>query len=264
MSVVLPAPLAPSRPTTSPLVDDKVDIGHGDEATEVACQVVRLHEVRRAAHGCASRDLCPCRQRGDDDRVGQICRQRVGARPVRRRRAPIRATTRPRRQLRSGAGRAVAASAGSANRAPGKAAVSVCRGALEQRAAALQHEHKGGALGFVDVGGREEHGGAGCGLAGHEAPKLGAADRIDTGGGLVEDQQVGTVQDGHGEGELLAHAAGELPGQAVGCRRQPGGGEELGGACAQRGAAQPVGAAGKGQVLGGGQVVVHAGWRRTT
>ncbi len=132
------------------------------------------------------------------------------------------------------------------------------RGALQQRAAALQHQHRGGTLGLVDVGGREEHGGAECGLAGHEAPELSAADRIDTGGGLVEDQQVGTVQDGHGQGELLAHAAGELPGQAAGRRRQPRGGEELGGACAQRGAAQPVGAAGKGQVLGGGEVVIHA------
>jgi hypothetical protein len=54
-----------------------------------------------------------------------------------------------------------------------------------------------------------------------QLPELAARQRIDAGGRLVEDQQVGVVDERAAEAELLFHAAGELAGRAVGKGARP-------------------------------------------
>ena len=53
-----------------------------------------------------------------------------------------------------------------------------------------------------------------------ELPELPPGQRIDAGRGLVEDQQVGVVDQGAAQAELLAHAAGKLLGKPAGERGQ--------------------------------------------
>ncbi len=51
--------------------------------------------------------------------------------------------------------------------------------------------------------------------AGDQVPELGARQRIDAGGRLVQDEQVGVVDQRAAQAQLLLHAAGELAGRAV-------------------------------------------------
>ena len=73
-------------------------------------------------------------------------------------------------------------------------------------------------LGLVHVGGGDQH--AHAGPIGTDAvdqgPELLAGEGIDAGGRLVEDEEVGVVDQGAAEADLLLHAAGELAGGAVG------------------------------------------------
>ena len=59
-------------------------------------------------------------------------------------------------------------------------------------------------------------------------PELAARQRIDAGRRLVEDQQIGIVNQRAAQPELLAHAAGELPGRPVRERREPSALKQLG------------------------------------
>ena len=95
--------------------------------------------------------------------------------------------------------------------------------------------------------------------AGDQAPQLGAAHRVHAGGGLVEDQQLGLVQHRQGEGELLAHAAGEPAGEPVAGAVEARLLEE---GCVPRvalGAGEAVGRGDEGDVLVDAEVVVQAG-----
>ena len=51
--------------------------------------------------------------------------------------------------------------------------------------------------------------------AADQLPELAARQRIDAGGGLVQDQQIGVVDERAAQPELLLHAAGQLAGRAI-------------------------------------------------
>ena len=71
------------------------------------------------------------------------------------------------------------------------------------------------AFGFVHVVGGDEEGDALAGELEEEVPEGAAGDGVDAGGGLVEEDDLGGVDDGAGEGEALLPASGEL-GDAAG------------------------------------------------
>ncbi|MEA3219506.1 MAG: hypothetical protein OZX49_00596 [Immundisolibacter sp.] len=62
--------------------------------------------------------------------------------------------------------------------------------------------------------------------AGDQVPELAPRQRIDAGGGLVQDQQVRVVDQRAAQAELLLHAAGQLAGRPVQKWEQPGGARE--------------------------------------
>ncbi len=68
-----------------------------------------------------------------------------------------------------------------------------------------------------------------------QLPELRARQRVDAGGGLVEDQQVGVVDQRAAEAELLLHAAGELARRALDEGREAGAAGQLGDAPATLG-----------------------------
>ena len=59
-----------------------------------------------------------------------------------------------------------------------------------------------------------------------EPPELPARQRIDAGGRLVQDQEIGIVDQGAAERELLLHPAGQLAGRAIRKGMQPGRAQE--------------------------------------
>ena len=61
-----------------------------------------------------------------------------------------------------------------------------------------------------------------------QLPELPTRQRIDTGRRLVEDQQIGIVDQRAAKAELLPHPARQLLCRAVGERREPGAVEQLG------------------------------------
>src|SRR5438552_2938909 len=67
----------------------------------------------------------------------------------------------------------------------------------------------GAAFGVVHVVGGVEEGDAAVGEVEEEVPELAACDGVDAGGGFVEEDDVGLVDEGAGEGEALLPAAGE-------------------------------------------------------
>src|SRR5437879_4169853 len=76
------------------------------------------------------------------------------------------------------------------------------------------------ALGFVHVVSGDEEGDAMTGKLEEEIPELAARDRVDAGGGLVEEKKGRLVQHGAAEGEALLPATGKLRGQTsqIGCQ----------------------------------------------
>ena len=79
----------------------------------------------------------------------------------------------------------------------------------------------GAALGLVHVRRGDQHGLAGPVQPGEDAPELAPRDRVDAGGRLVEQQQVGLVHQGGREHQLLLHAAGEVLGLPLGELGEP-------------------------------------------
>ena len=80
---------------------------------------------------------------------------------------------------------------------------------------AVVHRHQPvEALGFVHVRGGDHHAHLRPARADRvdEVPELAARQRIDAGGRLVEDEQVGIVDERAAEAQLLLHAAGKLAG----------------------------------------------------
>ena len=83
----------------------------------------------------------------------------------------------------------------------------------------VDERHARAALGLVEVRRREQDGQPLALQAGEDPPEVAARDGVDAGGRLVEDEQLGRVDEGAGEGQLLLHAAREPVGQAVAERR---------------------------------------------
>src|SRR2546425_3484588 len=71
------------------------------------------------------------------------------------------------------------------------------------------------ALGFVHVMCGDEKGDAVAGKLEEEIPELAARDRIDAGGGLIEEKELWLVQHGAAESEALLPASRQLRGQAI-------------------------------------------------
>ena len=85
------------------------------------------------------------------------------------------------------------------------------------------------ALGLLHIGGGDQHAHA---LAARpdavdQIPELPARQRIDAGRGLVEDEQVGIVDQRAAQAELLFHAAGKLAHRPVGEGGEPGGAQQF-------------------------------------
>jgi hypothetical protein len=73
------------------------------------------------------------------------------------------------------------------------------------------------AFGLVhDVGGDQEGGAAFCGDGVEEVPQVTAEDGVQADRGFVEDQEFGGAEEGHGQGDAAALAAGEVAGQGIG------------------------------------------------
>ncbi len=209
MRVVLPAPLAPRSPTTSP--------ARSSRSTPATAVNEPKRRTRRSATASG-------REPGSPPRLAPP----RGA-PLRRRCAC------PRRGVQDGRVRERA------------------------RVAILEQDDAGGALGLVEVGGGHENRGPGRGRPGDEPPQVGAAHGVDAGRRLVEHEQVGLVEHGEREGELLAHAAGEPPGEAGARAGEPDAGEQVRRALLAIARAETVGVGDEGDVLVDAEVAVDAG-----
>ena len=88
-------------------------------------------------------------------------------------------------------------------------------------------------LGLGDVVGGDEEGGAAGVAAVQELPELRFGAGVESERGLVEEEEVGLVEDGAGELEAALHAAGEGFDGVVGAVAQVEQGEQVGDAPAQ-------------------------------
>ena len=128
------------------------------------------------------------------------------------------------------------------------------RRAHRELAARVQHQHSRGAFCLVQVaGGHDDRSAVGRG-PGDQRPQVGPAHRVHPGGRLVQHQQGRAGQHGRDHAELLPHPAGQLPGQPVPRRGQPGPAQERGAALGRGRRREPVGGRAEGQVLRDGQV----------
>ncbi len=96
------------------------------------------------------------------------------------------------------------------------------RRARGQLPAPGEDQHLRRAFRLVEIAGGEHHRGALGGSPGDQRPQVGPADRVHPGGRLVEDQQGRLVQHRGDDTQLLAHPAGQAPGQPVPRVQQPG------------------------------------------
>ncbi len=91
-----------------------------------------------------------------------------------------------------------------------------CRRALREHPAPIQHDDMVAGVRLIEIGGADDDRQA---LVAHEAvddlPELATRQRVDAGGGLVEQEQRRRRDQGAGQAELLFHAAGELAGQPI-------------------------------------------------
>ncbi len=104
------------------------------------------------------------------------------------------------------------------------------RGSGRQHLARAHRRQPVEPLRFLHIGGGDHHAHALAARA-HpvdQLPELPARKRIDAGGRLVEDQQVGIMDETAAKPELLPHAAGQLLRRTIGKGRQPGALEKLG------------------------------------
>ena len=95
-----------------------------------------------------------------------------------------------------------------------------------QHLAGVHRDQQIETLGLFHIGGGDDHAhglaATRCAHPLHQLPELPARQRIDAGGRLVEDQQVGIVDQRAAQPEFLPHAAGEF------LRRPVGEGQEAG------------------------------------
>ena len=127
-----------------------------------------------------------------------------------------------------------------------------------ERAAFVEHQHEGRPLGLVEIGGGKDDAYAvRCG-AGHEAPQIGPAHGVDAGRGLIEDEQLGLVDECREQSQFLSHPARQVAGEAVTTAGEAAALEQRAGAPLERSGLHPVGRGEERQVLIDGEVAVHA------
>jgi hypothetical protein len=114
------------------------------------------------------------------------------------------------------------------------------------------------ALGLVHVVGGDEEGDTLAGELEEEVPEGAAGDGVDAGGRLVEEDDLGGVDDGAGEGEALLPAAGELRDATCEIGFEAGEGEEFLDAGVGDGRGEAVGGGVEVEVFGDGEVFVEA------
>ena len=115
------------------------------------------------------------------------------------------------------------------------------------------------ALGLFHIRGRDDdaHARAARPHPLDQFPELAARQRIDAGRRLVEDQQIGIVDQRAAKAELLPHAARQLLRRAVGERREPGAVEQLGDALLPLGGGLPEQAAEELDVLADAEIGIE-------
>ena len=210
--VVLPAPLAPSSPTTSP----------GPTVRSTPSTAVNRPKTRRTpAHSARAQARAPSSSARRAATHTASCRSGVtGLAPG----APAAASTRqvprappgpaPLVRVRGRAGR-------DRDRARHRCH-DLGRGARGEGPPRVQDEHLRRPRRLVQVGGGHQHGRAARGGAGDEPPQVGPAHRVHARGRLVEDQQVRPGQQRRDHAQLAPHPAGQLPGEPVPGRGEPG------------------------------------------
>jgi hypothetical protein len=82
------------------------------------------------------------------------------------------------------------------------------------------HDVVGELVGFLQVLGGEQHGGAGSDELADRPPQLLTAGRVQAAAGLVQEQHPGVADQADGQVQAAAHAAGPGPHGAVGCLGQ--------------------------------------------
>ncbi|GJD99972.1 hypothetical protein GMJLKIPL_1890 [Methylobacterium isbiliense] len=112
----------------------------------------------------------------------------------------------------------------------GRAGEQLGRGAARDDLAVVQGHQPLEARGLIHVGGRHHHAHAGPSRPDRsdQVPELPARERIDARRRLVEDQEVGIMDQRAAEAKLLLHAAGQFPGRAVLEGVEAGRGEKIG------------------------------------
>ena len=105
---------------------------------------------------------------------------------------------------------------------PGQRGAQRARPVERQQLSVVHQRHARAALGLVEVRGAHQDGDAALEEVREQLPELAPAHRIDAGGGLVEQDQIGLVDQRARQRQLLLHAAGELVGEAAAERRQLG------------------------------------------
>ncbi len=114
-------------------------------------------------------------------------------------------------------------------------------------------------VGLLQVLGGEQHGGAGGDQFPYALPGVGAAARVEAGGGFVQDDHGRAGDQRPGEVEAAPHPAGVGAAGPVGRLRQAEAVEEFGGAPAGGAASRAVQAGHQVQVLAAGQLLVDGG-----
>src|SRR5574341_253569 len=101
-------------------------------------------------------------------------------------------------------------------------------GLIHDHEASLIHEPDARApLRLVEVGRGHEDGNPRPAQVREDLPEIPPRDRVHPGGGLIQDEDLGGVDQGAGQGELLLHPAGEFVGEAGPERGQPCKGQKL-------------------------------------
>ena len=92
----------------------------------------------------------------------------------------------------------------------GDKGLDLLRGAVVADPATVEEGDVGAPFSLVHVGRRDDHRCPRTMQPGEHPPELTARDRVDAGGGLVEQQQLGLVHERGREHELLLHAPGQM------------------------------------------------------
>ena len=122
----------------------------------------------------------------------------------------------------------------------------------------VHQPHALATLGLVHVRRADDDGHSLKQEVGQDVPELPPRDGIDAGGGFVEQQQIGLVDQGTGQGEFLLHTAGEPIGAAVAELGQAGEVQQALGPCAPLRSVHLVQVGEEGQVLIDAEVAVQA------